>query len=60
MCAWYEEKHEALSTMLKLREGTFRAKQGEFLRLIDEEIGLRMKGLQEVRDAKKDEAPLAT
>ena len=47
--------------MLKLREGTFRAKQGEFLRLIDEEVGVRMKGLQEVTDVKKEEThPLAT
>lgn len=50
----WQVKNEAFSAMLKLREETFRKRQGELLDFIDERIGARKKQLQEAKDPKKE------
>lgn len=51
--AW-QAKNGSLSAMLKLREQTFRRRQGELLDFIDERVGARKKQLQEAKDPEKE------
>ena len=50
----WQVQNGPFSAMLKLREGTFRQKQGNLLDFIDQRIGARMKQLQEAEDPKKE------
>ncbi len=50
----WQAQNGTFSDMLKLREGTFRQRQGELLDFIDLRIGARMKQLQEAEDPKKE------
>ena len=43
-------KNGTLPAMLKLREKSYRTRQGELLDFIDEHIGARKKQLQEAKD----------
>lgn len=50
----WQAKNGPFSAMLKLREETFRKKQGELLDLIDERIVARKKQLEGAKDPKKE------
>ena len=50
----WQAENEPFSAMLKLREDTFRKRQGGLLDLIDERIIARKKQLEEAKDPKKE------